>query len=377
MISLDLHGPHVQFFVLTAMPASRRLHTKLYSSLHPFLVKGWDGRHSFFFHVRILDSVMSKVIVDKIDENKDGKVTEEELKNWIQFIQRRYIVTDTERMWKEHDLDGDKLHWKSYMKRTYGYEDSPDNVDSPTFSYKDTIERDHRRWEAADTDKDTKLSKDEFVHFLHPEDSDHMRDVVVQETIEDIDKDKDGFISLDEYISDVYDEDDEDDEHDEAPHDGEPDWVVSERQQFQSHRDRNGDGKLDNDEVKEWIMPEDFDHSGAEATHLVNSADDNRVNMYPNENGEEEPEWVKSERTQFEQYRDIDKDGKMDNEEVKSWIVPPDYDHSDAEAKHLIYEADSDKDGDLSKEEILEHYDLFVGSQATDFGEALTRHDEF
>lgn len=35
------------------------------------------------------------------------------------------------------------------------------------------------------------------------------------------------------------------------------------------------------------------------------------------------------------------------------------------------------QDGKLSKDEILEHYDLFVGSQATDFGEALTRHDEF
>lgn len=35
------------------------------------------------------------------------------------------------------------------------------------------------------------------------------------------------------------------------------------------------------------------------------------------------------------------------------------------------------QDGKLTKEEILDKYDLFVGSQATDFGEALTRHDEF
>ena len=35
------------------------------------------------------------------------------------------------------------------------------------------------------------------------------------------------------------------------------------------------------------------------------------------------------------------------------------------------------QDNKLTKEEILEKYDLFVGSQATDFGEALTRHDEF
>lgn len=35
------------------------------------------------------------------------------------------------------------------------------------------------------------------------------------------------------------------------------------------------------------------------------------------------------------------------------------------------------QDGHLTKAEIVDKYDLFVGSQATDFGEALTRHDEF
>ena len=63
-----------------------------------------------------------------------------------------------------------------------------------------------------------------------------------------------------------------------------------------------------------------------------------------------------------------------------NWIVfllRPDYDHTEAEAKHLIYESDTDGDSKLSKDEILANYDLFVGSQATDFGEALTRHDEF
>lgn len=67
----------------------------------------------------------------------------------------------------------------------------------------------------------------------------------------------------------------------------------------------------------------------------------------------------------------------MDHQEVKDWIIPADFDHAEAEARHLIYEADSDADEKLTKEEIVEKYDLFVGSQATDFGEALTRHDEF
>lgn len=63
--------------------------------------------------------------------------------------------------------------------------------------------------------------------------------------------------------------------------------------------------------------------------------------------------------------------------QVKTWIIPADFDHAEAESRHLIYEADTDADHKLTKDEILEKYDIFVGSQATDFGEALTRHDEF
>ena len=35
------------------------------------------------------------------------------------------------------------------------------------------------------------------------------------------------------------------------------------------------------------------------------------------------------------------------------------------------------QDQRLSKEEILQHQDVFVGSQATDFGDYLVKHDEF
>lgn len=64
--------------------------------------------------------------------------------------------------------------------------------------------------------------------------------------------------------------------------------------------------------------------------------------MWPDKN-EEEPEWVKTERETFKTVRDKNGDGKMDLEEVKNWIMPPDYDHSEAETRHLIHESDSDK----------------------------------
>ena len=62
------------------------------------------------------------------------------------------------------------------------------------------MRRDRHRWERADTDKDDKLTKEEYTAFLHPEEYDHMKDVVVDETLEDIDKDKDGVVSMEEYL---------------------------------------------------------------------------------------------------------------------------------------------------------------------------------
>jgi Ca2+-binding EF-hand superfamily protein len=163
------------------------------------------------------------------------------------------------------------------------------------------MKRDQRRWDAADGDTDGQLTKEEFTDFLHPEESNKLQDIVVAETMEDIDKDKDGKISLEEYIGDLY--------------------------------------------------------------HGIP--------------GETEPDWVSQERDQFKDIRDKDKNGYLDEAEIKAWIMPPDYDHSEAEADHLIYEADNDKDRKLSRDEVLDNYDLFVGSQATDFGEYLSRHDEF
>lgn len=65
--------------------------------------------------------------------------------------------------------------------------------------------------------------------------------------------------------------------------------------------------------------------------------------MYNQEGDTSEPEWVKTEREQFTEFRDKNKDGKMDKEETRDWILPSDYDHAEAEAKHLVYESDADK----------------------------------
>ncbi|KAK8724920.1 hypothetical protein OTU49_010980 [Cherax quadricarinatus] len=245
-------------------------------------------------------------IVDKIDLDHDGTVTETELKTWIEYTQKRYITEDVKRQWSANNPENKKtLYWPDYKAMVYGFMDNMDpselDDDAEGMTYAEMMKRDQRRWEMADKDNDGGLSLEEFTDFLHPEEAEHMQSIVVTETMEDIDKDKDGKISLKEYIGDMY---------------------------------RGGDDEF-------------------------------------------EPAWVSNERDQFREFRDKDGDGYLDTEEVKGWIIPPDYNHSEAEAKHLIYEADTDGDKVLTKEEILNKYDVFVGSQATDFGEALVRHDEF
>nr|XP_020516036.1 calumenin-A-like [Labrus bergylta] len=241
------------------------------------------------------------IMVDQIDSNRDGFVSEDELKLWIKNAQKKHVYESVERQWKDFDLNDDGvISWDEYKNVTYGtYLDDPE-VDSE-YNYIAMMARDERRFKVADTNGDLIADKHEFTAFLHPEDHEHMKDVVVQETIEDIDKDGDGFIDMKEYIGD----------------------------------------------------------------------------MYTAEEESEDPEWVESERQQFMEFRDKNKDGKMDKEETLDWILPSDYDHAEAEAKHLLHESDANKDGKLSKQEILNKFDVFVGSQVTDFGEALLRHDEF
>lgn len=167
-------------------------------------------------------------------------------------------------------------------------------------TYKKMLARDERRFRVADQDGDSMATREELTAFLHPEEFPHMRDIVVAETLEDLDKNKDGYVQVEEYIADLYSE----------------------------------------------------------------------------EPGEEEPAWVQTERQQFREFRDLNKDGRLDGSEVGYWVLPPSQDQPLVEANHLLHESDTDKDGRLSKAEILSNWNMFVGSQATNYGEDLTRHHD-
>lgn len=68
----------------------------------------------FVFSFLLVDyTTVIRIIVDKIDEDKDGFVDIYELKTWISYTQRRYIDEDVNRQWKQHNPDNeDKLSWQ-------------------------------------------------------------------------------------------------------------------------------------------------------------------------------------------------------------------------------------------------------------------------
>ena len=62
--------------------------------------------------------------------------------------------------------------------------------------------------------------------------------------------------------------------------------------------------------------------------------------------------------------------------QVKDWILPVQYDFARGEADYLITVSDKNEDKQLALHEILDNYKVFIGSQATDYGKGITRHEE-
>ena len=94
-----------------------------------------------------------------------------------------------------------------------------------------------RRWKAADEDEDGSLNIVEFQSFLHPETDRRMEEVVLSELMEDMDLDHDQRISLEEYITDMVSQQEEES------------FRESERVNFRDNIDLDNNGYLDRTEV--------------------------------------------------------------------------------------------------------------------------------
>ncbi|XP_073068325.1 reticulocalbin-2 isoform X2 [Manis javanica] len=206
-----------------------------------------------------------KSIIKKIDLDSDGFLTESELSTWIQMSFKHYAMQEAKQQFVEYDKNSDgSVSWDEYNIQMY------DRV--------------------IDFDESTALDDAEEESFR--------QEFVIQEALEEHDKNGDGFVSLEEFLGDY-------------------------------RRDPTAS---------------------------------------------EDPEWILVEKDRFVNDYDRDADGRLDPQEVLSWVVPNNQGIAQEEALHLIDEMDLNNDRKLSVAEILENRDLFLSSEATDYGRQL--HDE-
>uniref|UniRef100_A0A2K5S568 Reticulocalbin-3 n=1 Tax=Cebus imitator TaxID=2715852 RepID=A0A2K5S568_CEBIM len=144
-------------------------------------------------------------IVDRMDRagDGDGWVSLAELRSWIAHTQQRHIRDSVSAAWDTYDTDRDgRVGWEELRNATYGHyapgEEFHDVEDAET--YKKMLARDERRFRVADQDGDSMATREELTAFLHPEEFPHMRDIVIAETLEDLDRNKDGYVQVEEYI---------------------------------------------------------------------------------------------------------------------------------------------------------------------------------
>ncbi|XP_010841600.1 PREDICTED: reticulocalbin-2 [Bison bison bison] len=213
---------------------------------------------------------------------------------------KHYAMQEAKQQFIEYDKNSDgSVSWDEYNIQMY--DRVIDFVENTALddAEEESFRQDKKRFEKANQDSGPGLNLEEFIAFEHPEEVDYMTEFVIQEALEEHDKDGDGFVSLEEFLGDY-------------------------------RRDPTAS---------------------------------------------EDPEWILVEKDRFMNDYDRDADGRLDPQELLSWVVPNNQGIAQEEARHLIDEMDLNSDRKLSEEEILENQDLFLTSEATDYGRQL--HDEY
>eukprot|EP00057_Strongylocentrotus_purpuratus_P025898 XP_011680372.1 PREDICTED: calumenin-A [Strongylocentrotus purpuratus] len=108
-------------------------------------------------------------LFDRVDLNKNGSISESELSAWIEI---QTLVEKLITMQEDKTLD-----------------------------FRKKVRQDKARWSLADQNRDEALDREEYMAFEWPREKLHMKDVAIAETIEDIDKDGDGYVNFDEFMS--------------------------------------------------------------------------------------------------------------------------------------------------------------------------------
>lgn len=195
------------------------------------------------------------------------------------------------------------------------------------------------------------------------------------EHLEDADDNGDEKVSWTEYLADTYGSDSDENS---LMLDKENQLLIEDDKIMWKAADFNGDGLLTGDEWLAFSHPEEhpamLPHILEQTLRDKDSNKDGAIDFqeFIGDRGQDhDQEWLYAEKEKFDQELDLNLDGKLTGNEILSWIVPSNEEIAEEEVQHLFGVSDNNEDGILSFDEVLEHHDTFVGSEATDYGDHL------
>jgi len=209
------------------------------------------------------------------DNNKNGIIEKDELHDWIMSS---FAIVDheeaTERLAEDDKNEDGKVTLAEILEKQYGYSEEDlasfqkdakeDEDDDDAAETAAMLNEEKMKFEAADLNKDGTLDEKEFQAFYLPHNYPHMYDVELQRSINDMDKNKDGFVSKEEFIMDTLEEMDAEDAAEEQR--------AVEESQFVD-LDKDNDGKLSKEEMRPWVLTDNESIAKEEVEHLLTECD--------------------------------------------------------------------------------------------------------
>jgi len=189
---------------------------------------------------------MLGLLHDKMDANKDGHVSIEEVASFNKHIDSEMADGDVASIMKDFDKNGDgKLTIDEYitdegLDGIHELNEEMDPVEGNEDTMAEHMDMQKKMFQAADDDNDGVLTLKEFKGLIHPETNlKVLRETVVM-VMKDKDTDKDGYLSLKEFFM-----------HPSDPEAGDVEPHPEEQKNF-DWLDKDKDGQLDIEETMRW-----------------------------------------------------------------------------------------------------------------------------
>jgi len=245
-----------------------------------------------------LQSRLRKLVV-RMDHNRDGYVDQEELTTWTLVSIINIEGIDSKDDFLFEDLNKDSfMTWGEACQENYSFDPTKESdlknerqSESDNYQeYNKMYNRDKARFDAADIDHDGKLTEEEFVYFKNPLKNEEIKTSVLAEALNSVDTDKDGKISLQEYLKDWH----------QTPTNVDEEFMELETDRFKDEYDRDSNGFIEADELIFWLSPDNTEIAIDEAEHLIDMCDeDEDERLTPDEIVDNHDLWVDSDATEY------------------------------------------------------------------------------